>query len=417
MSKRLIAPLACLAAAAALTSCSTETAGSGDGLTVAANSTDRVPMDLVVEAFEEQNPDIDVTVTYADTDQLQSTLRTQLSSGTAPDVFTVWPGNGNPAALELLAPGGFLADLSDREFVSRIPEGDRPVTQHEGSTYVVPVTYSGIGVIYSTEALEGLGAEAPGTWTELIDLCGAARDEGVDLLALGNQTPWVTQLVTYALAATTVYADDPDFDEAMAAGDASFAGSGWATAMEKYLEMDEAGCFNDNPLGTSYEASVSSVAQGDAVGLVQVATTLSQVQSEAGEDTELAMFALPATDDADETLMPGSVSAAYGVNADTTRTEDAMAFVDFLASPEGQDIYATEGGTLTALPDEDREIDPALTTLTEFQGEGRTVPFMDQRWPNPRVQQTHFTVIQQLFADDITVDEALAEMDAAYAEE
>lgn len=416
MSKRLIAPLACLAAVAALTSCSTDSGASGDALTMTANSTDRVPMDLVVEAFQEQNPDIDVTVTYADTDQLQSTLRTQLSSGTAPDVFTVWPGNGNPAALELLAPGGFLADLSDREFASRIPEGDRPVTEYDGSTYVVPVTYSGIGVIYATEALAGLGAEAPRTWTELIDLCGTAQDEGVDLLALGNQTPWVTQLVTYALAGTTVYAEQPDFDEAMAAGDASFADSGWATAMEKYLEMDEAGCFNDNPLGTSYEASVSSVAQGEAVGLVQVATTLSQVQSEAG-DTELAMFALPATDDADETLMPGSVSAAYGVNADTPRTEEAMAFVDFLASPEGQDIYATEGGTLTALPDEDREIDPALTTLTEFQNDGRTVPFMDQRWPNPRVQQTHFTVIQQLFAGDVTVDEALAEMDAAYAEE
>ncbi|WP_150253113.1 ABC transporter substrate-binding protein [Nocardiopsis deserti] len=416
MSKKILAPLTCLAAVAALTSCSADSAGPADGLTVSANSTDRVPMDAVVAAFQEANPDTEVTVTYADTDQLQSTLRTQLSSGTAPDVFTVWPGNGNPAALQLLAPSGYLADLSDAEFASRIPEGDRPVTEFEGVTHIVPVTYSGIGVIYSQEALEGLGAEAPTTWSELIDLCGTARDEGMSLLALGNQTPWVTQLVTYALAATTVYSDNPDFDERMAAGEASFADSEWRTAMEKYLEMEEEGCFNDDPLGTSYEASISSVVQGNSVGLVQVATTLSQVQAEIG-DAELGMFALPATDDAEETLMPGSVSAAYGVNAETERMEEAMAFVDFLASDEGQDIYATEGGTLTALPNEDREIDPALTTLTDFQSDGRTVPFMDQRWPNPRVQQTHFTVIQQLFAGDITVDDALAEMDAAYQSE
>jgi raffinose/stachyose/melibiose transport system substrate-binding protein len=416
VSKRILAPLTCLAAVAALTSCSADSAGSADGLTVAANSTDRVPMDALVAAFEDANPDTQVTVTYADTDQLQSTLRTQLSSGTAPDVFTVWPGNGNPAALQLLAPSGYLADLGDAEFASRIPEGDRPVTEFEGVTHIVPVTYSGIGVIYSREALEGLGAEAPTTWSELIDLCGTARDEGMSLLALGNQTPWVTQLVTYALAATTVYSDNPGFDEQMAAGETSFADSEWRTAMEKYLEMEEEGCFNDDPLGTSYEASISSVVQGRSVGLVQVATTLSQVQSEVG-DAELGMFALPAGDDAEETLMPGSVSAAYGVNAETERMEEAMAFVDFLASDEGQDIYATEGGTLTALPNEDREIDPALTTLTDFQSAGRTVPFMDQRWPNPRVQQTHFTVIQQLFAGDVSVDDALAEMDAAYQSE
>lgn len=416
MSKRILAPLTCLAAVAALTSCSADGAGPADGLTVAANSTDRVPMDALVAAFEEANPDTEVTVTYADTDQLQSTLRTQLSSGTAPDVFTVWPGNGNPAAVQLLAPSGYLADLSDAEFASRIPEGDRPVTEFEGVTHIVPVTYSGIGVIYSQEALDGLGAEAPTTWSELIDLCGTARDEGMSLLALGNQTPWVTQLVTYALAATTVYSDNPEFDERMAAGEASFADSEWRTALEKYLEMEEEGCFNDDPLGTSYEASISGVVQGNSVGLVQVATTLSQVQSEMG-DAELGMFALPATDDAGETLMPGSVSAAYGVNAESERMEEAMAFVDFLASDEGQDIYATEGGTLTALPNGDREIDPALTTLTEFQSDGRTVPFMDQRWPNPRVQQTHFTVVQQLFAGDVGVDDALAEMDAAYQSE
>ncbi|GHC83161.1 ABC transporter substrate-binding protein [Nocardiopsis terrae] len=416
MSRRILAPLTCLAAAAALTACSADGGDGGDGLTVTANSTDRVPMDAVVAAFQEANPDTEVTVTYADTDQLQSTLRTQLSSGTAPDVFTVWPGNGNPAAVELLAPSGYLADLSDMEFTSRIPEGDRPVTEYEGATYVVPVTYSGIGVIYGKEALADLGAEEPTTWSELIDLCGTARDEGVSLLALGNQTPWVTQLVTYALAGTTVYADNPEFDEQMAAGEAAFADSGWQTAMEKYLEMEEEGCFNEDPLGTSYEASVSNVAQGDAVGLVQVATTLSQVQSEAG-DTELGMFALPATDDADQTLMPGSVSAAYGLNAESADSAQATAFVEFLASPEAQDIYATEGGTLTALPDEDREIDPALTTLTEFQTEGRTVPFMDQRWPNPRVQQAHFTVVQQLFAGDVTVEEALTEMDEAYEAE
>ena len=38
-------------------------------------------------------------------------------------------------------------------------------------------------------------------------------------------------------------------------GVATFANSPWTTAMPKYLEMNQSGCFQQNPLGTNYEAS------------------------------------------------------------------------------------------------------------------------------------------------------------------
>ncbi|MGN9821770.1 hypothetical protein ACTMUQ_41540 [Streptomyces sp. SD11] len=38
---------------------------------------------------------------------------------------------------------------------------------------------------------------------------------------------------------------------------------------------------------------------------------------------------------------------------------------------------------------------------------------MDQRWPNPEVQQAHFSAVQKLFSGDASVDEALKSMDEA----
>lgn len=412
-------PLAVAAAALALPLATACGGGGDDGggeeITLLGAATDRPSMDAVIEAFEEDH-DFEVTATYADTDELQSTLRTQLSAGTGPDVFTTWPGNGNPAALQVLQPAGFLADLSDTDFAPRIAEGDRAVTDWEGSTYIVPVTYSGIGAIYDEQTMDEIDGEVPETWSELLELCGQARDNDKVLLALGNQTDWVTQLVTYALVATTVYADEPDFDERMAAGEAAFADSGWQEAMEKYLEMDEEGCFSDSPLGTSIETSISDVAQGEAVGLVQVTATLAQVQEEA-PDADIDMFALPATDDADETRMPGAVAAAYGLGAEADNSEGGLAFLEFLGSDEGQRIYAEEGAALPALPQDDFEADPALDILVELQADGRTVPFMDQLWPNPEVQQEHFTVVQQLFSGDTTIEEGLESMDETYQQE
>jgi raffinose/stachyose/melibiose transport system substrate-binding protein len=94
--------------------------------------------------------------------------------------------------------------------------------------------------------------------------------------------------------------------------------------------------------------------------------------------------------------------------------EDGMAFIEFLGSEQGQEIYAGEGAALPGLPRDDFDADPALDVLIDFQAEGRTVPSMDQMWPNPEVQQEHFNFVQQLFAGDTTIEEGLDAMDELY---
>ena len=398
--------------------CSSGTGASSDdgSLRVSAVATDRAGTEAVIKAFKQKNPGVEITTAYADTDQYQGTLRTQLSSGTAPDVFFAWPGNGNPGAIEVLAPTGYIADLSGRSWTSKIPSGIKPVTQVGGKTYIVPLTFVGIGALYNKKALDEVGAEIPTTWTQVLSFCDAAKDKGKVAFALGNQTDWVTQLVDYALVPTTVYASNPDFDQKMKAGSATFAGSGWKTAMDKYLEMNERGCFSKDPLGTSFETSVSQLAKGDAVAAVQVTSTLNQLKSEAPQGTEFGMFPVPATDSPDETRMPGAAGGAFALNAKAQNPDLASEFIDFLATPEAMNLYAEATGNLPGFPNDQHKADPALQPLVDFQKDGRTVPFMDQRWPNPKVQQAHFTGVQEMFAGDSDPAAVLKQMDAAYKE-
>ncbi|MEV7413597.1 extracellular solute-binding protein, partial [Streptomyces althioticus] len=235
------------------------------------------------------------------------------------------------------------------------------------------------------------------------------------LLALGNATPWVTQLITYALVATTVYADEPDFDTDMELGKETFANSGWRTALRKYMEMDGRGCFNADPLDTTYEETLDQVATGRAVGVVQVASVLSELRA-AAPGLTLRMTALPATDDPDDTRMPGAVSAAYGLNPDTRHRKEAFAFIDFLGSARGQNLYNRSGATLPAIPNPSFTVDSAIREVAERQKAGTTVPFMDQRWPNSAVQQTHFAQVKALFSGITDIGGALSALDKAYRE-
>jgi raffinose/stachyose/melibiose transport system substrate-binding protein len=327
--------------------------------------------------------------------------------------MSVWPGNGNPGATYVLAKPGYLRDLSDQPWAAKLPDAVKSVAQYEGKTYTGIFGLNGIGAVYNQEALTKSGLTPPSTWTELLAFCRAAAAKGTPAFALGIQDNWVTQLVPYALVATLVYGSDRDFDKKMQAGQASFAGSAWATAMAKYQEMDKTGCFQKSPLGTSYEASQELAATGKTLGLVQGNWVIALLKKQNPSGT-FTLKALPATDDPSTALIPAAAGAGYGVNAKAKNPDLALKFVNYVMSPEGMNLFVTKQGGLPSLPDTGFTVDPSLAELSTFLTSDRTVPFMDQLWPNAKVQQTMLSGIQEIFSGQSTADKMLAKMDADY---
>ncbi|MEV0714838.1 extracellular solute-binding protein [Asanoa sp. NPDC050611] len=410
--------------AAAIVAALTLLAGCGGGTNAASGdqaadntltlaSVDQGSVEEVVKAFEAKNPGVKVNFTTSGADQYQQQIRTQLASGTAPDVMSVWPGNGNPGATYVLAKPGYLLDLSDQAWAAKYPDAVKSVAQYDGKTYNAIFGLNGIGAVYNQEALSKAGLTPPETWTQLLDFCRAAKGRGTPAFALGIQDNWVTQLVLYALVATTVYADDRDFDQKMQGGQATFANSAWTTAMAKYQDMDKAGCFQKNPLGTSYEASQELAATGRTLGLVQGNWVIALLKKKNPSGT-FTIKPLPATDNPASFVMPAAAGAGYGVNAKAKNKELALKFVNFVMSPEGMNLYVKQQGGVPALADTGFALDPSLAELADYINRNRTVPFMDQLWPNAKVQQTMLSGLQEIFSGQSTPDKVLAAMDADY---
>src|SRR5262245_61777677 len=411
--RRLSAVFAALTAVTMMAACSGGTnaaSGGGNSKTLTLASVDQGSVEDVVKAFEAANPGVKVNYTTAGADQYQQQIRTQLASGTAPDVMTVWPGNGNPGATYVLAKPGYLMDLSDQPWASKIADGVKGVAQYEGKTYNAIFGLNGIGAVYNQEALAKAGLTPPGTWTELMAFCRAAAGKGTPAFALGIQDNWVTQLVLYALVATTVYGDDRNFDKKMQAGHATFAQSAWTTAMAKYQDMNRAGCFQQNPLGTNYEASQELAATGKTLGLVQGNWVIALLKGKNPNGT-FVLKALPATDTPSEIFMPAAAGAGYGVNAKAKNKELALKFITFVMSPEGMRLFNQKQGSLPSLAEAGSSTDPTLQELSTFINSGRTVPFMDQLWPNAKVQQTMLSGLQEIFSGQSTAAQVLAKMD------
>ena len=378
---------------------------------------------LVAAAFMKRYPGIKVKVqVITDATALQQQIRTQLTSGTAPDVFTVWPGNGSPLATTVLnKAGNFLEDLKSgpwakersRQWVKKMPANFIAGGSYEGRYTTAIYGGHGIGAIYDKTTLDADGLTAPTTWTQLLSFCRAAVGKGKVAFALANQEQWITQLINYALVPSLVYSKDKNFDAKMAAGTASFGTSGWKTAFTKYMEMNTSGCFNKDPLSLNYAGSQALVATHGAYGLINGDWAVVDIQKQVPND-KFILLQLPATDNPADQWMAIAAGAGLGINAKSKNLALANAFLDFYMSPAGLRIVAPIDGGIPPFKVRGLKLSPILGEVQKYMAANKGTAFMDQNWPNAKVQSEHLVGIQDIFAGKATIAEVLAKMDAAY---
>jgi ABC-type glycerol-3-phosphate transport system substrate-binding protein len=416
--RRLLQVMGGVAAAGVLPStlaaCSGGSSGSGGSLKIIGAGSQEAGLRKALDEYKKAHSDFDFNLSFSPADQLQTALRAQLAAGNAPDMHAVYPGNGSAMSMVQLSKANLLADLSDQAWTKKIPEGFKGAYQQDGKTFIFSPGLSVLGAIYNKKVFASAGVQPPTTWSELLKVCDTLKKKGIVPLALGAQTPWVTQLINYALVPGTVYAKQPDFDDKMAAGSATFAGSGWADAMNKYLELQKRGFFNDNPNGTTYEQATSMVGTGKAAMAVQVSAVLQAYREAAPSPDDLGMFPLPATDNVADNLIPGGIVVGLAVSAKSKKADQARQFIDFCGQPDMVNTWAEAVACVPLYSDGEPKVDPVLKPFLPYLSADKAVPFMDQRWPNAEVQPTHFAVVQELLGGKTTVDGALKKMDEAY---
>ena len=396
-----------------LTACS-DSSGSSGKLRIVGVADQQKPIEELLAEYRKSNPDDEFTTSFAPTDQVQTVVRTQLAGGNAPDVHVLYPGSGSAMSMVELAKAGLLADLSAQAWTKDVPENFHAAYRHEDKTYLYSAGSSAIGAIYNKKAFAKAGVQPPKTWAELLDVCAKLKAKGIVPIALGAQTAWVTQMITYALVPNAVYAKTPGFDADMAAGRATFRDSGWADAMGKYQELQRKGFFNDNPNGTTYEQQTSLVASGKAGMAVQVSAVLSNFRQATRTPDDLGMFPFPGGDDPAKLWIPAGIVVGLGVSARTKNGDKAQAFIEFLGKQENLNRWAASVSAIPFKRDASSKIDPVLTDFLPIIDDNRAVPFMDQSWPNAEVQPAHFAAVQNLLAGKTDVDGALGQMDEAY---
>jgi raffinose/stachyose/melibiose transport system substrate-binding protein len=108
-------------------------------------------------------------------------------------------------------------------------------------------------------------------------------------------------------------------------------------------------------------------------------------------------------------MCAGLAASANGKNLD-----EAKKFIDWIGKPENMAAFSKATFSIPLVGAESADVDPVLKPFTPFLAANKTVPFMDQQWPNAKVQPAHFAGIQELVAGKTDVPGLLKQLDEAY---
>ncbi len=281
--------------------------------------------DAIIVAFNEEYPEITVNFDPTNPPDYNATLRTQLETGTGPDLYFV---RSFATGLELFE-SGYLSSLADLPGIEDnfSAAANAPWATADGERYAIPLIAVSHGIYYNQDLFEANGVEVPQTWEDLLAVAQTLQDAGVTPFANGTKDAWdINEVVMMTILPNNV----GGFDGRMAYlnGERCFND---ADVVAAYTQIqDLAPYLPDSYTATDYYTSQQLFVQGQAAMMFDGSWSISAFEKDAPE-FNWSVFAAPAAEGKDQ-YISFHLDAGMGVNAASENQEAAMTFLGWLQS-------------------------------------------------------------------------------------
>lgn len=376
-------------------------------------------MDNIIEAFEAANPDIKVEAKLLPYADYVTAIKTELASGTGPDVFDLQAGGMLAEFQSLLEPLDELAsaELGD-DWAASYNEDALAQASIDGTAYGLPHGFQTAGGLWvNVSLLEANGLEVPTAWDELVAASSALRAAGVVPLAIGAKDDWM--LIDVFSAMSNAVAPGEQYDAMEGRGD--WTSDGLVASFEAFSAIFSDGVAQDGAAGaTTYTDTFDLYADGKAAFFANGSWNQDMFVNAADRigAFEAAVVQMPTP--AGPAPVIGGIGGLLAVNKDGDQKAAAFKLAQFMSSGEGQQILI-DGSldfAVTVEPvepgieisDNAREVRAQLTALlTDHLAGYREVP-------DAGVKSALGQALLKLAAGTISPADAAAEVQAAAAD-
>ena len=307
--------------------------------------------DAAVAEFEAANPSIDIVMEAVADEPYKDKIRVLMASDQVPDIYFSWSGEfGRKFARE-----GRTLDLTEAlagpEWQGRFAAASLEPFQFEGKQFGIPVNVDSKYMIYNKAIFEKHGLSVPTTFAEFIALNDALLAAGEVPIAYGNQSPWAATHYIGDLFAKMVPDDVRQADyQLLAPADQLYTHPGYVEALALYKSFGDKGYFNNGANAISHQQ-----ARGAFIAGRSAMVYLELVEFYMLADTPVAeqgwgFFPLPPMEGAAgrNDLLTGAPDG-FLISSKTENAEEALAFLNFITSPDQAAKYVSTTGMTSAV--------------------------------------------------------------------
>lgn len=295
----------------------------------------REKMEKICELLTERNEGITFEAQGIDYSQYGSMLKTKIAGGDAPDIMM-----GRPKVYADLIEAGHVLDLSDQPFLENVDTAALESMKIDGKVYGVPTNLGGMGIFYNKAVFEENGVEIPKTHEELMEAAQKFQDAGIIPFAHGFKEGWTAQCDIQSDLYGYCLQQNPKMFEEIMSGEKNFADyPDFKECLQR--NADRLSFEGGDDFGTDSTKARNMLINGEAAMFIGGNWDIGTFKN-SGVDDKIGFFATPNNPDGDPVLGLAS-DGSYMIYSKSEHKEEAMKFIEFMASPEGMAMRNSTG--------------------------------------------------------------------------
>ncbi len=346
-------------------------------LTVNTYTSDPAPrkaMKRLVEIYEENNPDIDVQLNITAHEDFKKAIRVWLSSDNPPDVFSWFAGNRAKYFVDKDLVMPFTDVWQEENLDEKIPRAFKSISFFEDEAYFLPHSYYWWAIYYRESIFEKYDLEEPQTWEQLLEVGETLKENGITPFAIGTKFKWTAAGWFDYL---NMRINGPEFHVDLMHGEVPFTDDRVAEVFKKWKYLIENDFFVEDAAAYSWQEGLQFMTQGDAAMYLMGQFINDAVSEDVQKDMNFFRFPIinknvPVGED-----LP---TDGFMIPAKAPNPELAKDFIAFLASVEGQRVFAEDMGRMVPNSDVPDEVydEPALKGKEMIENTDALAQFYDR---------------------------------------
>ncbi len=366
--------------------------------------------DVILPAFEAENPTINVEFAPSAPAQYNATVGAKLEAGTAGDIITCRPLDLSLAQFD----AGHLASLNDLPGLDNFSDVAKSawITDDGSDVFCVPMASVIHGFIYNADVFAELGLEVPRTESEFFAVLEAIKADGsVAPLDLGTKDQWEAATMGFQNIGPNYWGGEAGRN-ALISGDAKMTDSEYVAAFDALAKWQP--YLASGYQAQSYPDSQNLFSLGRAA--IYPAGSWDIGTFNAAADFAMGAFPPPVPDGSDTLYISDHTDIAMGMNTTTENPDAVRTFLEWATSAEFAGLYANALPGFFSLSNHVVELDdPLAQEFVSWRQIGESTirnSYQILSRGEPNMETELWTVSANVLNGSMTPEEAAAQVQA-----